>query len=205
MGSLTTVDQNFYEASLQPITVELVELASLTITSVSDLTATSGGGTRLGVAASYGKKRVLKTLAFSTETRVLLIVMNGNSRFANRGKGILKDALLCDVSLEKHGFFMECIAAALYLDLGLCIRNAFNIISDGDTRGSMAEYKGVLTRARPQYSLNTRAVIKAFAEKRFVRPKQNLFALRAWACYIGVQQLPNQLGVIDTSTKETKA
>ena len=204
MGSITTIHQNLYEASLPPITVELVELASLTTKSVSDLTVTLGTKTRLGIAASFGKRRVLKTLAFSTETRVLLIVMDGNSRHAHRQKGILKDELLCNVLLEKHVFLMELIAAALYLNLGLFIRSAFDIVP-GDTRGSMAAYKRLLEQARTKHSVNARAVRKTFAEKRFVQPKQHLFALRAWACHIGVRGLPNQPGVIDTSIKGTKA
>ncbi|KAF9786645.1 hypothetical protein BJ322DRAFT_1184348 [Thelephora terrestris] len=61
---------------------------------------------------------------------------------------------------------MERITAALYLDLGLFIRTAFDITSDKDTQGSVAAYKS-----------------------RFDRSNPDLFALRAWACYIGVQGL----------------
>lgn len=43
---------------------------------------------------------------------------------------------------------MERITAALYLDLGLFIRTAFDITSDKDTQGSVAAYKSVLGRAR---------------------------------------------------------
>ncbi|KAF9786615.1 P-loop containing nucleoside triphosphate hydrolase protein [Thelephora terrestris] len=66
---------------------------------------------------------------------------------------------------------MERITAALYLDLGLFIRTAFDITSDKDTQGSVAAYK------------------KTFAEQRFDRSNPDLFALRAWACYIKVQGL----------------
>ncbi|KAF9787499.1 P-loop containing nucleoside triphosphate hydrolase protein [Thelephora terrestris] len=199
MSTVTTIDQQFYKASLPPITLELVELTSLTAESVSNLIATLGEGTRLGIAASYGKKCVLDALAFSTETRVLLIVMSGDKKGANRQKRILRNELLCKTSLEKHGFFMERVAAALYLDLGLFIRSAFDITSDEDTRGSMAAYKTVLGRVR---TLDLRALRKTFAERRFDRSKPDLFALRAWACYIGVQGLLNKLGAIDTSIRE---
>jgi hypothetical protein len=64
------------------------------------------------------KNASLEALAFSTESRILLITMNGNSRSAKRQKQILRNELLCDISLEKHGFFMERLAAALHLDLG---------------------------------------------------------------------------------------
>ena len=205
MGSVTTIDQQLYKASLPSITLELVELVSLTVESVSNLIATLGEGTKLGIAATYGKKCALDTLAFSTETRVLLITMNGNAKGANRQKRILRNEILCNTSLEKHGFFMECIAAALHLDLGLFICNAFDIISDGDTRGSMAGYKGVLTQARPQYSLKARAVTKTFAERRFDESKRALFAFRAWVCHVGVQGLPSKSGVIDTLIKNKKA
>jgi hypothetical protein len=203
-GSVTTIHQQFYKATLTPITLELVDLSSLTADSIRELIATLGDSTRLGIAASYGKKCVLDTLAFSTETRVLLITLNGNVKLASRQKQILRNNLLCDTSLEKHGYFMERIAAALYLDLGLFIRNAFDITSDGDKRGSMAAYKGILARAQTDYQLNEPVVEKTFAEQPFILSRKDQFAFRAWACYIGVQGLPDKPGVIDTSSLDSK-
>ncbi|KAF9647978.1 hypothetical protein BDM02DRAFT_3144973, partial [Thelephora ganbajun] len=203
--SVTTIHQKFYNASLPPITLEHIDLASLTTKSVSDLVATLGDGARLGVAASYGEKCVLEALAFSTESRVLLITMNGTSKPAKREKQILTNELLCDISLEKHGFFMERLAAALYLDLGLYIRHAFDITSDGDKRGSMAAYKGVLARARAQNSLDESIVEFIFAEQPFIVSRKSEFALRAWACYVAVQAFPDKPGAIDTSAKDFRA
>lgn len=201
MASVTTVHQRFYDASLPPITLELLNLASLTVKSVSDLIATLDSEARLGVAASYGSKRVLETLAFSTETRVLMIIFNADSRRANNQKRILRKELLCNLSLEKHGFFMERIAAALHLDLGLGICNAFDITSNGDKRGSMASFKAVIVRGKTQYSVEEPVVEKIFAEQSFIHSRKSEFALRAWACYVGVQGLPSKPGAIDTLVK----
>ena len=202
---VTTIQQQFYNASLPPITLEHLDLASLTAKSVADLVATLLSGTRLGVAASYGKKCVLEALAFSTESRVLLITINATSGTARRQKQILRNELLCNVGLEKHGFFMERLAAALHLDLGLYIRNAFDIISSCDTRGSMAAYKAILARARTGNSLNPSVVESIFAEQPFILSRKQVFALRAWACYVAVQAFPEKPGVIDTSIKDAKA
>ena len=204
-SSVTTIHQRFYNASLPPITLEHIDLASLTAKSVTDLVATLLSGTRLGVAASYGGKCVLEALAFSTESRVLLITMNGASRSAKRQKRILKNQLLCNISLEKHGFFMERLAAALYLDLNLHIRQAFDIASDGDKRGSMAAYEGVLTRARTEYLLDKSVVESIFAEQPFILSRKNEVALRAWACHVAVQAFPDKPGAIDTSVKDSQA
>ena len=204
-GSVVTIRQQFYKASLPPITLEHLDLASLTTNSIADLVATLSSGTRLGVAASYGKKCVLEALAFSTDSRVLLITINDASRSAKRQKQILRNELLCNISLEKHGFFMERLAAALHLDLGLYIRHAFDITSDGDKRGSMAMYKAVLARARAGDFLVESVVESIFAEQPFIQSRKNLFALRAWACYVGVNALPEKLGAIDTSDKDPKA
>jgi len=205
MDSVTTIHQQFYKnASIPPITLEHVDLSSLTSKSVADLVA-SLSGTRLGVAASYGEKCVLVALAFSSESRILLVTMNDLSKSTNRQKRILKDELLCNTSLEKHGFFMERLAAALYLDLGLYIRNAFDLDSDSDTRGSMAAYKAVLERGRAQGSLNGSVVKLIFTEQAFILSRKTEFSLRAWACFIAVQGLPDTPGSIDTSTKDTKA
>lgn len=205
VDSVTTIHQQFYNASLPPITLELLQLASLTTESVSDLIATLDEGKKLGIAASYGEKCVLDTLAFSTESRVLLILINAKSRKATRQKQILRDKLLCDASFEKHGFFMERIAAALHLDLGLRIRNAFDITSSGDRRGSMAAYKAVLVRGLAQHPVNEPVVERIFAEQPFIQSRAQQFALRAWACFIGVRELPSKPGAIDTSIKNAGA
>ena len=207
MSSVETFRQNFYNnGSIPPITLEQVDLLSLTAKSVDDLVATLSG-TRLGVAASYGEKCVLVALAFSSESRILLITMNGTSGSgsAKRQKNILRDGLLCNISLEKHGYFMERLAAALYLDLGLYIRHAFDLTSDGDRRGSMAAYKGVLARARTQDSLDESVVEYIFAEQAFILSRKKEFALRAWASYVGVEGIPEKLEVIDTFSKSPQA
>ena len=206
MGSVTIITQKIYKAPLPPITLELIDLPSLTTQSISDLIVSQGEGARLGIAASYGEKCVLETLAFSTQTRVLLITMSGNAEGAHRQKQILRNELLCDITLEKHGFFVERIAAALYLDLGLYVRNAFDIASAGDKRGSMAAYKGILARAQTQLPLNESVVESIFAEQPFILSRKDDFALRAWACYIGVQGFPDAVpGAIDTSAKAREA
>jgi len=205
MDSITTIQQRFYKnASIPPITLEHVELSSLTANSVVDLVA-SLSGTRLGVAASYGEKCVLVALAFSSESRILLVTMNDTSKSTKLQKRILRDGLLCNAFLEKHGFFMERLAAALFLDFGLRIRNAFDLTSHGDNRGSMAAYKAVLARARPQDALDGSAVKFIFTEQAFILSRKAEFALRAWACYVAVQGVPDKPGPIDTSAKDMKA
>jgi len=205
MSSVETFHQSFYNnRSIPPITLEQVDLSSLTAKSVADLVATLPGA-RLGVAASYGEKCVLVALAFSSESRVLLITMNGTSGSAKRQKNILRDGLLCNISLEKHGYFMERLAAALFLDLGLYIRHAFDLTSDGDRRGSMAAYKGVLARARTQDPLNESVVESIFSEQAFILSRKKEFALRAWACYVGVEGIPDKPDMIDTSAKNPQA
>ena len=204
MRSGTTIHQRFYDAPLPPITLEHVDLASLTAKSVADLVATMPE-TRLGVAASYDGKCGLDALAFSTESRVLLITINRNSRSAKHQLKILREGLLCNIFVEKHGFFMERLAAALYLDLELYIRNAFDITSGGDSRGSMAAYKGALVRARPEHSLDESVVEFTFTEQAFILSRKAEFALRAWACFVAVQGGPDKPGVIDTSARDSQA
>ena len=118
---------------------------------------------------------------------------------------ILRDELLCNTSLEKHGFFMERLAAALHLDLGLRIRCTFDITPGIDTRGSMAAYTGVLARARAEDSLEASAVKSVFKEQPPILSRKADFALRAWACYVGVQRAFDKSGAIDTSVKGPQA
>lgn len=205
MASVTTIHQEFYKTPSSPIRLEHLPFASLTEKPISELVATLGWKKKLGVAATYGEKCCLNSLAFSTETQILLITLDDTSKSAKRQKKILKDSILCNDSLEKHGFFMERLAAALYLDLSLHIWNSFDIASDGEKRGSVAAYKGTLARAGDSGSLNEPIVKRIFAEQPFTLPKKKVFALRAWACYTAVQALPNMPGVINTSSKDPKA
>ena len=200
-GSVTIIQQQFYKAELPDIILEDLDLASLTPLSIADLLATLSSGTKLGVAASYGPKCILEALAFSTESRVLLITMNATSRLAKPQKRMLREMLLCHVSLEKHGFFMERLAAGLYLDLGLRICHAFDIVSDGDRRGSMAAYKALLARARGEYLLDESVVESIFVEQPFIQSRAPEFALRAWASYVAVQAFYDKPCAIDTMVK----
>ena len=206
-GSIISIQQQLYRAETLPtLTLELTDFTSLTAKSIYDLKDTLGDGTRLGIAASYGKKCVLRSLAFSTEARVLIVVMVGDPGVVVHKKELLSRELLCDASLEKHGFFMERIAAALYLDMGLFIRNAFDVTTSGCRRGSKAAYKGVLEQAGIDYPLDESVVGKTYAEQWFDLSQQDLLALRAWTCHVGVKRLPRTLGAsIDTSVKDIEA
>lgn len=205
-GSVISIELYRAESeSLPTLDLELIDFAALTARSIFDLIDTLGDGTRLGVAASYGKQCVLKSLAFSTETKTLVIFMD-DSEVAVWKKELLGRELLCNTSLEKHGFFMERIAAALYLDMGLFIRNAFDVTPRGNRRGSKAAYKDVLEQAGIEYPLDESVIGKAYVEQRFNRSQQHLLAFRAWTCHVGVKKLPRTLGAsIDTSVKDTEA
>ena len=183
---------------IPPITLEHVKLSSLTAKSVADLVA-SLSGTRLGVTASYGQRCVLVALAFSSESRVLLIAMDDTSEPTKFQKQILRDELLCNPSLEKHGFFMERLAAALFLDFGLDIQNAFDLAS------STAAYRAALARADAQDSSGESAVKFVFTEQATILPRQTGFALRAWACHVATQGVPDKPDPINTLAKDTEA
>ena len=100
---------------------------------------------------------------------------------------------------------MERLAAELYLDLGLCIQNAFDIVSDGNTRGSVAAYKDLLQKAIFWHPLNETVVERVFAEKPFSLSNKDEFALRAWASYMAIQEFSVNVRAIDTATKGRKA
>ena len=205
-GSVAVIQQQLYKAPLPPITLEFVDFASLPTESISELIATLGDRKRLGISASYGKRSMLRSLAFSTETRVLMVMMDGNSRLAVRKKELLSKELLCSASLEKHGFFMERIAAALYLDVGLFICNAFDVTASVGERGSRIAYEDVLKQAGIDHPLNESVVRRTYVEQRFDRSQRNFLALRAWTCCVGVKGLPRTLETsIDTSVKDIEA
>ena len=69
-------------------------------------------------------------------------------RFGDTGspKADLEERITLRPLLRKTRLLLESLAAALYLDLGLYVRNAFDVTSGGDKRGSMALYKSVLVR-----------------------------------------------------------
>ncbi|KAI0342846.1 P-loop containing nucleoside triphosphate hydrolase protein [Trametopsis cervina] len=84
----------------------------------------SAAGRPLGVAASYGPKGVLYSLALSTETRTLHILMQKVSprsqqrpkRRSPDSRKLLQDEILCNASYHKLAFDAERVTTALFLD-----------------------------------------------------------------------------------------
>ena len=66
-------------------------------------------------------------------------------------------------------------------------------------------YKNVLRRAATGKSLNESAVKSVFKEQPAILSRKADFALRAWACHVGAQGVPDKPDVIDTSTKDAQA
>ena len=91
----------------------------------------------VGVAATYRPDCSLSCLAFATLTRALIVRFSppgvpatpGQREKVSRGRGFLRDHILCDPDVQLYGYRMDRITTSLFLELKLRINAAVDILS----------------------------------------------------------------------------
>ena len=152
----------------------------------------------IGIAPSYGSRCVLRTIAFSSSSQVLLIRLSSresakshkaqkNSVAVNRS---LLEAILCHVDSTKYTLKMDKLSMALHLDLGLHLTNGVDLLSvyvKGD-RYSVAALRSALGG---ETTLNKAEVSTLFKDDE-MGSDIRATAMQAWvACNAG--RLPHML------------
>ncbi|KAI5983332.1 P-loop containing nucleoside triphosphate hydrolase protein [Pisolithus albus] len=138
-GTLSTVTPNlFLECSPQVVFETAVDdsLDAGHLRSFLDTVMSEGA---IGVSASYRQNCELSAIAFSSSSRALVVrVTKGGSSLSNKrsnrkrliqARSLLQEQILCNESYQKYAFKMDRIAVALYLDMGLRIDGAVDMLS----------------------------------------------------------------------------
>lgn len=142
--------------------------------------ATSVNNAVVGLAAVYGPKARMKKLAIASETQVLIIDMNNHNK---RNKNLL-DNFLCNPAYDKYAFEMDRLSTSLFLDCGLYITGARDLLELSDREGECDRHslsarmfalggKNILSSAK--------AVNKCFLNDDTAQATTQVLALQSWA------------------------
>ncbi|KAI5980594.1 P-loop containing nucleoside triphosphate hydrolase protein [Pisolithus albus] len=138
-GTLSTVTPNLFLECSPQVVFETALDDSLDpghLRSFLDTVMSEGA---IGVSASYRQNCQLSAIAFSSSSRALVVrVTKGGSSLSKKGskrkkliqaRSLLQEQILCNENYQKYAFKMDRIAVALYLDMGLRIDGAVDMLS----------------------------------------------------------------------------
>lgn len=139
----------------------------------------------IGVAAIYGKKSVLKYLALSTRSSVLVIQLGSGTNYPQKqptgcSTRLVQDKILCNKHLKKLAFDAERVSTALYLDHGLLVHELIDIQSLTTKPRWSVE---ALLHAFNKPEVNRKEMLQAFSEQQKSANEEQRAALRAWATW----------------------
>ncbi|KAI6108110.1 P-loop containing nucleoside triphosphate hydrolase protein [Pisolithus sp. B1] len=138
-GTLSTVTPKLFLKCSPQVVFETYPDGSLNAGHLRSFLNTVMSEGAIGISASYRHNCQLSAIAFSSPSRALVVQLTkgGSSLSNNHGKkkrfiqarSLLQEHILCNENYQKYAFKMDRIAIALYLDLGLRIDNAVDMLS----------------------------------------------------------------------------
>jgi len=189
------VKQTIFKAHHPPFRIISCQESQLPIQLPSFLLSVDGV---VGLAAIYGTKCRMTSIAIASATKVLVITFSnpkGRSKGANISHRELLRSLLADVGSSKVALRMDQIASALYSDHQLHIRGGKDLLSL--SKASRDSFEGVMNALGGEATLHKPALSTAFPREES-RIGQKEIAVQAWAvCRAAV--VPHVLVKLDKS------
>ncbi|KAI6024771.1 P-loop containing nucleoside triphosphate hydrolase protein [Pisolithus microcarpus] len=147
-GTLSTVTPNLFLECSPQVVFETALDDSLDAGHLRPFLDTVMSEGAIGVSASYRLNCQLSAIAFSSSSRALVVQLTkGGSSLSNKrskrkklmqARSLLQQQILCNENHQKYAFKMDRIAVALYLDMGLRIDGAVDMLSvSSDGRQSL--------------------------------------------------------------------
>lgn len=134
----------------------------------------------IGVATIHAQKSVLKDLALSTRSSVLVVRLGSKTNHRNKVPRPLETRILCNIALKKLAFDAERASTALFLDHGLLINGLIDVQSlNTKTRWSVDALLHAFRDANP----NRKDLLQAFNDQEKSNAEERRVALRAWATW----------------------
>ncbi len=134
----------------------------------------------VGLAAIYGSKARLKKLAIASETQVLVIDMNNQNK---HNKKMLHD-FLCNLAYDKYAFEMDRLSGSLFLDCGLHIASARDLLQLSDQEGECDRHSlaaRMLALGGDHILSSKKAVNECFRNDDTTQATAEVLALQSWA------------------------
>ncbi len=142
----------------------------------------------VGLAPLYlGPTCNFRTLAVASRTRVLVVTLHRLKAKAKAAKPVSDApekslrALLCHSPILKCAFQMDRIAASLYLDFGVYITAAKDLLSL--SRGSRHSFQSLMVALGGELTLNKSAVKELYMSEGATNVPFQMLALQAWAAF----------------------
>ncbi|KIJ67000.1 hypothetical protein HYDPIDRAFT_85949 [Hydnomerulius pinastri MD-312] len=187
--TLLTVTQDIFKDRYPPIIIETSSEDAVSARLLQSLLDTAVHGA-IGVAATYGEKCRISSIAFSTLSRALVVIFpesrirraksKGKQEQILRARGLLQQYILCNPHLQKYAFVMDRISIALYLDLSLHINGAVDLLSLSTT-SARRSLDGLMNSMGGELTLLKANVAKLFFNHRKSTEGMSDLALQAWA------------------------
>ncbi|KAG5646974.1 hypothetical protein DXG03_001697 [Asterophora parasitica] len=178
--------KQLFKTPHDPLLVEIYQESALTSKILNSFLSTVLDDT-VGLAPIYGSKCTLTTLSISSESKTILVRLTNSKETAAKkpgrlsvGRAVLQRLLLSD--LIKPGFQMDKLAAALFRDKGLRIKNGVDLLSIA--KGSRLSPEALLFVLGGEASLHRATVLELFQQEEKA-PGTDILdtALQAWAAY----------------------
>jgi hypothetical protein len=187
------IHPHIFQTNPSSVTVSVHNESSLKKATVNAFLATVVDGA-IGVAPSYGSRCVLSTIAFSSQSQVLLISLTQSTRKEQRNKAAvnrsLLEEILCHLDSTKYTLKMDKFSTALHLDLGLYITNGVDLLSVA--KGGRHSDAALMSALGGETTLN-KASVSALFKNDETASDIRATATQAWvACHAGLLQHMSQ-------------
>lgn len=180
-----SIQQNIFRTTHPAIRIDVYRENLLNKGVLDTFLDTIVGGA-VGVAPTYGAKCVLKTLAFSSASHILLVhfspPQSGQKKTGvSLGRDLLRDFILCHPARSKYAFKMDKLAAALHHDLGIRIDNAIDLLSMA--RADRQSLEALMFVLGGENNLNKLQVSEIYKEEERASSSIRTTAIQSWAAY----------------------
>lgn len=142
----------------------------------------------IGLAPLYiGQRCSFRTLAVASRTRIIIVTLQHRkgkpkpTTPASESPEVSLRALLCHSTFLKCAFQMDRLAASLYLDFGIRITTAKDLLSL--SRGSRHSFQSLITALGGELSLNKSASKELYMSEGSTNVSFQTLALQAWAAF----------------------
>lgn len=183
--------QQIFKARHPPIRVDVYHESGLTQSVIKAFLDTTRDGV-IGAAPIYGPKCVLKVLALSSVSHVLVIRLSPSKigsksedkkQPTHLGRDLLRDLILCDTTRTKYAFQMDKLATALHFDLGLRINQAVDLLSARKTSTDRHSLAALLEVLGGESALNKAHLSTSFKGEERLGTPTPATAMQAWSAH----------------------
>ncbi|KAG6329735.1 hypothetical protein ID866_9354, partial [Astraeus odoratus] len=187
--SVRTINQSLFQDSYPPIVLETSAEDAVDARLLRSFLGTVTPEGAIGVSAAFRDDCQLSSIAFSSLSRALVVKLvhpnllrrNASEKQTKvlRGRKLLQEQILCNASYQKYTFRMDRFATALYLDMGLRIVGAVDMlsVSTADRRSLQA----LMNAMGGELTLQKGNVKALFRDNEGFIPPDSELALQAWA------------------------